>query len=135
MFRTCVIWFMLVWAFAWFGVILPGHTRGVVQLAPDPTATEVQSASANVSPLAASLGTVEAGSCCPVSKRKADDRPRPFMGKCALCDLAAKSMGADAFEITLPFVGLITLLEPPAVFTLSGVQFLVDVHSRGPPTA
>ncbi len=70
-----------------------------------------------------------------MTQQQGDDRPRPFMGKCALCDLAAKSMGGDTFEITLPFIGLITLLEPAAVFTLSGVQFLVDVHSRGPPTA
>ncbi len=122
---------MLVWAMAWFGVIVPGHTRGVVQLAPDPF---TQSSCHNEKP----APTAAVDSCCmgkPSPASDSKEKPRPFMGKCALCDIAAKSVTAEPFHIDLPLVGLIALLDPPAVFTLSGVQFLIDPNSRGPPQA
>ncbi len=123
---------MLVWAFAWFGVIVPGHTRGVVQLAPDPFAAQSCHSQHADNP------QPPADSCCmgkPKKTSDSKDAPRPFMGKCALCDMAAKSVTALPFNFDLPFTGVIDLLDPPAVYTLSGVQFLIDQHSRGPPQA
>jgi hypothetical protein len=133
MFKTFGTWLMLFWAFAWFGVIVPGHTRGIVQLAPDPLATP----SCHSQP-APTQTTPTTDSCCmgkPKSTSNSKDAPKPFMGKCALCDIAAKSVSAPPFTIDLPLVGLISLLPPPTVFTLSGVQFLIPQQSRGPPQA
>jgi hypothetical protein len=134
MFKTFGTWFMLIWAIAWFGVIVPGHTRGVVQLAPDPMALASchdENAKAPAPVDACCMGKPKPTTSGDASK----DKPRPFMGKCALCDIAAKSVTAEPFHIDLPFVGLIELLPPPAVYTLSGVQFLIDPNSRGPPQA
>jgi hypothetical protein len=127
MIQRAGIWFMLIWAIAWFVFIVPGHTRGIIQLAPDPfAASEGKQAEAAQS----------CGDCCsgPKNSSSKDKPAKPFMGKCALCDNVSKTVGAEPFTIDLPLIGMIKLLEPPAVFTLSGVQFLIDQNSRGPPS-
>jgi hypothetical protein len=130
MFKRAGTWLMLIWAIAWFVFIVPGHTRGVIQLAPDPFAAQESNAKKE-----SSKAQETCGDCCTLPKGKPGDgeKPRPFMGKCALCDNVAKTVGAEPLVIDLPLIGLLTLLEPGEVFTLSGVEFLVVPHSRGPP--
>jgi hypothetical protein len=130
MFKRAGTWLMLIWAIAWFVFIVPGHTRGVIQLAPDPFAAQENEKKGE-----SAKSEQACGDCCAAPKGKPGDgeKPRPFMGKCALCDNVAKSMGAEPFVIDLPLIGVLTLLEPAEVFTLSGVEYLVDQNSRGPP--
>ncbi len=78
--KLAVVWFAL-----WFGVIVPGHKRGLVLLPgaepPAPTRSAPEEAPC---PLASIMGTN--GSCCPSSSKPTGPAPMPVT-HCAMCYL------------------------------------------------
>jgi hypothetical protein len=111
-------WTRIFAAFFWFfwaGVIVPGHTRGVIQLD----------------------GKEARSNCCHVSSRSAPDgspkSPLPASKNCAICFVAAKlsdqSLPAPA-ALKLPFAYRAFV---PKVAEAPAIELILPFHTRGPP--
>ena len=103
----------LFW-FIWTGVVIPGHTRGAIQL----TCSEVQS------------------HCCHTTSRTNPSNPKspaPSSSNCAICAVAAK-LGTESLPspvaLKLPFVYRAAI---PAASEAPSLQLILPFQTRGPP--
>lgn len=121
----------LVWVLAWFGVILPGHQRGVVRL--PGLAGE---ATAETSDSTANRGTQPCPLCVSEPSTGDDDsRSVPVRGGCcALCQFMATLSTPPVFAFDPPDMDLLDLLAAPEVEGLRDEADLDATRSRGPPT-
>ena len=107
---------VLLWACAWFGVIVPGHERGQIKL-PGAGATQ------------------GCDSCCdaPASHPKSSKEKADPAANCAICFLTAQLQTPTTIDLTLPHVGLLGVLPVLPLIALDGVRFIPTVQGRGPP--
>ncbi len=131
--------FAVVWLALWFGVIVPGHKRGLVLLpggsggtGGGPSAV-TQSQPGKPCPLAKMMSA--SGKCCPSSRTPASPSPGGPVTHCAVCYLtgvldvpAAPDLAPKPLELlqTLPWP------KPIAVASAPTTQFYLG---RAPPTA
>ena len=110
------ILFAVAW-FAWTGVIIPGHTRGII-----PVAGSNAAASA------------PAPSCCETSAEHSKDKKScPPTANCAICELAVKLSGPIVITLELKPLGLLELLPPPAPSTFVRCEPPLIQSCRDPP--
>lgn len=102
----------------WFGVVVPGHRRGIVTIGPpDPAQT---------------------CSCCQCpdcagTPSKPSDTPPSQASHCAICDFAAHLTLPPTFDFTLPPLGLLDRLPDPVIADLVSRFVLIPFDGRGPP--
>lgn len=77
--------FAILWLALWFGVIVPGHKRGLVLLPGGNDTPPATTASDKPCPLAAVMATN--GSCCPSSSPSKAPAPGTPVTHCAICYL------------------------------------------------
>lgn len=117
---------ILLWAIAWFGVVLPGHERGVIRVPGAPTVlrtdTERRVASGELQ-----LSALSACPLCPLS-RSGEDGEDPA-STCALCQLIA------TLSVPVPFDPVPTagerLIERPRIHDFSAPLRPVLARSLG----
>jgi len=120
---------VVAWSILWFAVIVPGHQRGAILL---------PGADRSGSTASASRQAIEDAlpPCCrshgPSEK---NGTPAPLGSGCAICDQVAKITPPVEYDFKPMFLGFLEMAPPPAIFTLSGVQFLSPRDARGPPAA
>ena len=79
--------FAVVWFTLWFGVIVPGHKRGLILLPDGKSRAPATNQTANEPcPLARIMGT-NSPCCCPASSQPAKDGPGKPVTHCAICYL------------------------------------------------
>jgi hypothetical protein len=111
---------MLGWLGVWFGVIAPGHQRGIVMLP----------------------GTVKPGSCCVVRGELVVNKggqapakqtpPMPVKG-CAICQINATLATPEVIVFHALDLGLVQLLPLPPPVAAPVLALLHVDYSRGPP--
>ncbi len=122
----------IIWLALWFGVIVPGHTRGVVRVPgaeppPQPSANEV-------CPLAQMFsGTSRCG--CPKPSRAPGGSPLTPAGSCAICQIIAVLNAPDPVDVGPPSPQLLDVLPWPAPRVAQRPEFEHIYFGRGPPAA
>jgi hypothetical protein len=105
--------------FIWFGIIVPGHRRGVVSF---------------------DKGTSTSGGCCccccecqAIKTPAGSQTPPANSGHCAICDFAAHLTIPPPVDFSLPPMGLLERLPTPTVQDLVSLTLLTPFDGRGPP--
>jgi hypothetical protein len=105
---------LLLFEAMFFNVVLPGHTRGMIQL-PGSSCCEP--------------------ACCaakhPGSKQSPCDNERT--SNCALCAFAARITIPPAVDFAPPPTGLLEILPPPVAQTFEVASFPRPFFGRAPP--
>ncbi len=127
----------VVWLALWFGVIVPGHKRGLVLLPGGTGSGQTRSAAASKvnepCPLAEIMGTN--GSCCPSSNKPSDEGPGAPVTHCAICYLTGVldvPPSPDFAPRPLELVQVLPWPEPAAVESIPASQTYLG---RAPPVA
>ena len=105
--------------FIWFGVIVPGHRRGVVSFDKN-------------------KGTSECCCCCdcqPAKTPAGSQTPPANSGHCAICDFAAHLTIPPPVDFSLPPMGLLERAPNPIVKDVVALIVLTPFDGRGPPAA
>jgi hypothetical protein len=108
---------LLIFQALWLNVILPGHTRGIITL-PGAACPDLGS------------------SCCARSKATQQNgpaKPNRRPGACAVCFFAARLATPDVVDLTPPPLGLVAVLDVPAVQSMPRAAMPLAFDSRGPP--
>ena len=113
-FRILVLLFVAVW----FGVIVPGHTRGAVRL---PGVVGCQD-----------RPTKTDGACCG-ERAPGPSKSAPANGGCAVCFFAAALMHAPPVTFDFASLGLVGSLAPPPTVRPELRAPLLPCQSRAPP--
>lgn len=119
----------VVWLALWFGVIVPGHKRGLVLLPGGEPPVQAKLASGETCPLVGIMGTN--GSCCPGSK--APTAPATPVTHCAVCYLTG------VLDVPLPPdlapkpLELLEVLPWPAPVAVATGPKLQTYLGRAPP--
>lgn len=111
--------FVLLFVVAWFGAIVPGHTRGVVQL---PGARSCETSVA---------GDTSESTCC--STKPSKEKSAPKAGSCAICYFATTLMVAPPVTFEWAMLGLVGTLAPPAHERADVRALSLPCQSRAPP--
>ncbi len=133
--HTALKYVILAYTLCWFGVIAPGHQRGVVQLPGG------QSGSSPWSGDVATISALATGSCCTRRGENASEQegqnsegPRPDPARnCAICKLNATLDTPPTVIDVYPWVGLLWCFEPGEMLALAGVDSFDHFSIRGPP--
>ncbi len=115
-FRILVLLFVV----AWFGVILPGHTRGVVKL---PGTTSCHAAVDTDS---------KTQTCC--ATKKSEQSPAKS-GSCAICFFVMGLMFVTPTSFDFAMLGLVGTLAPPARENALLAPSFLPCQSRAPPAS
>ena len=116
---------VIVWSVIWFCAIVPGHQRGAILL---PGAPASGSDHSNGPAIEAAAPV-----CCQREKSSGSKPAPPFGKGCAICDQTAKLTQVPEYNYKPLFLAFLQAAVPPALFTLSGVQFVISPDARGPP--
>ena len=104
---------LAAYSFLWLSIIVPGHRRGAVSFDRDKSCCDC---------------------CC--CAHPADKAPvQNNHGHCAICDFAAHLTLPPPVDFTLPPMGLLARLPPPAISDLIARLVLTPFDGRGPPMA
>lgn len=123
---------MLLFLALWFGVIAPGHTRGVIKMGSG------SSCSAQVQ----TSGDAAGMSCCAMPSladrddETQDSEQAPLEDPascCAICYLNSTLQTPEAISFAPGFVGLIAQLSPPPMFGQEAEPHFSPIHGRAPP--
>ncbi|MEX2214014.1 MAG: hypothetical protein WD768_07800 [Phycisphaeraceae bacterium] len=119
---------MLGFLALWFGMILPGHERGVIQLPGYAAAPGSDQASDCATQSSCS-------SCCPTqsSGGKSDSSKNRAPGHCAICYLLGVLDVPVTIAFTLPDPQLLDCLSPAMCQSIASVASLDITRERGPP--
>lgn len=120
----------VVWLALWFGVIVPGHKRGLVLLPGGEPPVQVKSVSGETCPLAGMMGTT--GSCCPTSSPPSSPAPLP-VSHCAVCYLAGVLDVPPAPDLAPKPLELLEVLAWPAPVAVASSPMLQTYLGRAPP--
>lgn len=123
----------IVWLALWFGVIVPGHKRGLVLL-PGGEPLQTKPANAETCPLAGIMvGTT--GSCCPGSKPPSPTAPNPGMPvtHCAICYLAGVLDVPTPPDLAPKPLALLDILPWPGPVAVDSHSSLQTYLGRAPP--
>jgi len=128
--------FAILWLALWFGVIVPGHKRGLVLLpgAPGNAAAASNSSDEALEPCPLAEIMALDGSCCPSSKPSDPDTPMPVT-HCAICYLTGVldvPPAPDFAPRPLELVQVLPWPEPVAQDTIGSTRTYLG---RAPPTA
>lgn len=108
---------LLLFQALWLNVVLPGHTRGIVQMPQPSDASD---------------------SCCAGPKKAAEDdtshERQERAANCAVCFFAARMTVAAAIDLRPPPLELAGEVEVGTVHSHGRVH-ISAYHSRGPPVA
>jgi hypothetical protein len=113
--------FLLVFQALFLNVVVPGHERGIVQLAGSPCESCQSSRPAP-------------RSCCTNrtdSTRQPADPDRP--SHCAVCSFAANLCIPPVFHLTPQALGLLEVCDPPAPHIAPSAGLQLRQRSRAPP--
>lgn len=123
---------MLFWVLLWFGVIVPGHTRGMLRL-PGSESVELDGAREATNGPTCSIDA-SLPSCCqqPGSPTNNDRKTPPLGTKCAICHMAA-NLDAPPAPVAIVELHRIALPLSDRVSHLYALAALSDVLGRGPP--
>jgi len=123
----------VVWLALWFGVIVPGHKRGLVLLpgGTPPPATRPQAG--ETCPLAQMKGGT--GTCCPTSNAPAVPSPTGPASHCAVCYLTGVLDVPPAPDLTPKPLELLQILPWPKPITVASASTTHIYLGRAPPTA
>ena len=123
----------VLWLALWFGVIVPGHKRGLVLL-PDgkSQAPAAKQAAEKPCPLAQIMGT-NGSCCCQPSRKSSDDNPGAPVTHCAICYLTGVldvPLPPDFAPRPLELAQMLPWPEPVAVDSIPASQTYLG---RAPP--
>jgi hypothetical protein len=121
---------MLLFISLWFGVIAPGHTRGVIKMG----------GASSCSPQVQGSDAIGGMSCCAMPAR-ADrdeddahqDRPEDPAACCAICYLNTTMQTPQVISFTPGLVGVIDELTPPPLTGQAAEAHFSPIHGRAPP--
>ena len=111
--------FLLLLLTAWYAAVLPGHTRGVVQL-PGTTACAASST---------------ATKCCPSKRSQKPEAPAKPASNCAVCHYMAALSAPPPFEHGLAPLRPADVLPELVVVQPIAAQIILPYHGRAPPAA
>lgn len=122
----------VVWLALWFGVIVPGHKRGLVLLpgAGGEPPVQAKPASGETCPLAGIMGTT--GSCCPSSSQPSSPAPLPVT-HCAVCYLTGVLDVPAVPDFAPRPLELLEVLPLPAPTVVAAGPKLQTYLGRAPP--
>jgi len=117
--------FLAAYLFFWFGIVVPGHQRGIVTVDGTPNASECccccQTSSANQSP-----------SKTPTDSQ-APGNPTNPAGHCAICYFAAHLTVPPPVDFSLAPLGLVARVRDAVVKDCVARIVLTPYDGRGPP--
>ena len=116
---------MLAFVALWFGMVLPGHERGIVKL---PGLDKASASDAASCETRSSCHT-----CCPTESGTGDSSTSPDSGHCAICYLIGVLDVPVAISFTLPDPQLLDCLSPAMRQSVAAVAMLDVTRERGPP--
>lgn len=120
----------IVWLALWFGVIVPGHKRGLVLLPGGAPPVQAKLASGETCPLAGIMGTT--GSCCPSSSPPTSPAPLP-VSHCAVCYLTGVLDVPAVPDFAPKPMELLEVLPWPAPVAVATGPKLQTYLGRAPP--
>jgi hypothetical protein len=121
----------IVWLALWFGVIVPGHKRGLVLLPGGERPTTSQSTSGEPCPLAKIMGTN--GSCCPAPPSRS---PAPLpVSHCAICYIVGVLDVPPPPDFAPGPQELLAILPWPEPVVVDSVSIPQTYLGRAPPIA
>lgn len=114
--RKLFTWWLIAFTFAWFGMLVPAHDRGRIQLPGLPAAGE--------------------HSCCATAAhKKSDPAPVKNTGNCAVCYFIATLDLPPAFELGIEPLALAAIENAPQPAAVVPAGPSLTYRSRGPPQA
>jgi|SRR5687768_1870749 len=108
--------FLLLLLTAWYAAVLPGHTRGVVQL-----------------PGGMACASSSPEKCCPSKHSKKSDAPAKPASNCAVCHYMAALSAPPPFEHGLAPLKPADVLAVAVVIQPTSAQIILPYHGRAPP--
>lgn len=105
-----------------FNVIIPGHTRGAITLDGNHSGQSIRACCCEEPEAAESSSNQK--------KHAPSQRDRQ---NCAICNFAARVTPPPAISLTLPELGLLSLLPLPPPATVVAADFTPTYYGRGPP--
>ncbi len=126
--KLAVVWFAL-----WFGVIVPGHKRGLVLLpGGKPQVTVKQSEEAQPCPLAKIMGR-SSSCCCPPSDSSDAPQPGAPVTHCAICYLTGVLDVPPAPDFAPKPLELVQVLAWPQSDVVEATESVRTYLGRAPP--
>jgi len=123
--------FAVIWLALWFGVIVPGHKRGLVLLPGGNEASPVTTQAGEPCPLAKYMASN--GTCCPSSQPTDSSDPQTPVTHCAICYLAGVLDVPAVPDLAPKPLELVQVLAWPKPETVVSTA-TVDTHpGRAPP--
>jgi hypothetical protein len=128
--------FAIIWLALWFGVIVPGHKRGLVLLpggGERAASTTVVTQDDEPCPLAQMMAV--SGKCCPSSRTPSQSSPGGPASHCAVCYITG------VLDVPLPPdfaprpLELIQILPWPKPVTVASAPTTHIYQGRAPPTS
>jgi hypothetical protein len=104
---------LLFYTFFWFGIVVPGHKRGVVTLD------------------ASGHASCECAAC--QADNSKTNHPTDPASRCAICDFTAHLILPPVYDFTLPPMGLADRVPTPVVEDRVARVVLTPFDGRGPP--
>ena len=120
----------IVWLALWFGVVVPGHKRGLVLL---PGGEKVPTRLQSDKPCPLAKLTGKTGSCCPSSKAPSDQAPAAPGSHCAVCYLTGVLDVPAPPDLTAPPLELLDILPWPDAVQAKTIQIQLAYFGRAPP--
>jgi hypothetical protein len=111
---------LLLYLFLWFGIIVPGHRRGVVTLEGKPDDKQA---------------ACDCCCDCHPSQAPASSKTPPKPTHCAICDFAAHLSLPPVFDFSLAPLGMLTRLPTPPAEDRFARVVVTPYDDRGPPSA
>ena len=122
----------VIWLALWFGVIVPGHKRGLVLL-PGGEPVQTKPVAGEICPLAGIMVGTNRG-CCPGSKSPASPSPAPLpVSHCAVCYLAGVLDVPAVPDLAPKPLELIEVLPWPTPVAVTSSPKLQTYLGRAPP--
>ena len=109
--------FLLALLAVWYGAVLPGHTRGVVQLP------------------GTACATTPSTTCCDKKPANKSDAPAKPASNCAVCHYMATLSAPPPLEHGIALLKSADVLTDVLVIQPTSAQIILPYHGRAPPAA
>ncbi len=124
--------YAILWLALWFGVIVPGHKRGLVLLPGGQPPAKTQSSTGEPCPLAQIMAL--SGSCCPGSKSPSNTPgPDVPVSHCAVCYLTGVLDVPPLPDFAPKPLELVQALPWPSPDEVDSIRALQTYLGRAPP--
>ncbi len=125
--------FAVIWLALWFGVIVPGHKRGLVLLPGGTPPPVTQNQNTEPCPLAQMMAA--SGTCCPSSSPRTPSSPSAPVSHCAVCYLTGVLDVPPPPDFAPRPLELLQILPRPKPITVASASTTHIYLGRAPPTA